>query len=164
MATLTVWKFDDPTTADEVRARLLELELDEAIDVHDAVVVSWPEHAEKPQTKQLSSATPMATTAGALWGFLLGAIFFVPLFGAAFGAAMGAASGALHDFGIDDHFIETVRERVTPGTSALFVLTSDADRERVAAQLPDVSAELIATSLGVDDEQAVAELFRGDDP
>jgi uncharacterized membrane protein len=78
----------------------------------------------------------------------------------AFGAAMGALSGSLRDFGIDDDFVADVRERVTPGTSALFLLSSDAIRDQVRAELGDVDGELIATNLGVDDEAALMELFQ----
>ena len=36
---------------------------------------------------------------------------------------MGALSGLFSDYGIDDDFIGSVREQVTEGTSALFLLT-----------------------------------------
>lgn len=162
MSTLTVWKFDDPETAADVRARVLDLHADGAIDVHDAVVVSWPHDARKPRTDQLDSSSRWATAGGAFWGLLIGAIFFVPLFGLAFGAGMGALSGSLRDFGIDDDFVESVRERVTPGTSALFLLSSDADRDRVRTALRDVSAELIATNLTAEHDHLLADLFGGD--
>lgn len=162
MATLTVWKFDDPDTATDVRARVLALQDDGAIEVHDAVVVSWPADARKPHTDQLDSGSGWATAGGAFWGLLIGAIFFVPLFGLAFGAGMGALSGSLRDFGIDDGFVETVRDRVTPGTSALFLLTSEADLDRVHGLLADVTAELIATNLSETEDHMLADLFRDD--
>ena len=68
---------------------------------------------------------------GAFWGLLFGLIFFVPLLGAAIGAASGALSGSLRDVGIDDSFINRVRDRVTPGTSALFLMSSDAVVDKV---------------------------------
>jgi uncharacterized membrane protein len=160
VATLTVWKFDDPDTATSVRDRLLELQARHAINVHDAVVVSWPEDKQQPRTHQLASTTGTATAGGAFWGLLLGVIFFVPLIGMAFGAAMGALSGSLTDFGIDDDFVTAVRERVTPGTSALFLLSSDAIRDEIRSELGDVSGELIATNLGVDDEADLKQLFQ----
>jgi uncharacterized membrane protein len=56
--------------------------------------------------------------------------------------------------------VTAVRERVTPGTSALVLLSSDAIRDEIRSELGDVSGELIATSLGVDDEAALKELFQ----
>jgi uncharacterized membrane protein len=70
----------------------------------------------------------MSSGFGALWGFLFGLIFFVPLLGMAVGASMGALGGSLADVGIDDDFIDQVREKVTPGTSALFAVTSGRQR------------------------------------
>ena len=67
-----------------------------------------------------------AILGGAFWGLLFGLIFLVPLLGAAVGAATGAFAGTLTDVGIDDGFIKEVRKTVTPGTSALFLMTSDA--------------------------------------
>jgi uncharacterized membrane protein len=159
MATLTVWKFETPDAADGVRERLLALQKQDLINVHDAVVVTWPADAKKPSTKQLTSTTGLATAGGAFWGLLLGIIFFIPWFGLAFGAAMGALSGSLTDVGIDDDFIKTVRDEVTPGTSALFLLSSDAVADHVRDEMSDVSMKLIATNLSVDDEQALLELF-----
>jgi uncharacterized membrane protein len=160
VATLTVWKFDDPDVATSVRDRLLGLQARHAITVHDAVVVSWPDGEKQPHTQQLGSTSGTATAGGAFWGLLLGAVFFVPLIGMAFGAAMGHLSGSLTDFGIDDDFVTAVRERVTPGTSALFLLSSDALRDEIRSELGDVSGELIATNLRGDDEAAVQELFQ----
>lgn len=163
MATLTVWKFDHPDTAADVRARVLGLHDDGAIEVHDAVVVSWPVGERKPRTDQLDSSSKWATAGGAFWGLLIGAIFFVPLFGLAFGAGMGALSGSLRDFGIDDGFVEAIRERVTPGTSALFLLSSDADRDRVRAALGDIDAELIGTNLTAEHDHLLADIFGTDE-
>jgi len=42
-----------------------------------------------------------------------------------------ALAGRLHDTGIDEDFLEEVRTRITPGTSALLVLSSEADLEAV---------------------------------
>ena len=63
---------------------------------------------------------------GAFWGMLFGLIFFVPFFGLAVGAAMGAMAGKLTDYGINDDFIKQTREKVTEGTSALFLMTTQA--------------------------------------
>ena len=97
------------------------------ITLEDAAVVSWPEGNKKPKTRQLHGTAGVGRW-GAFWGFLFGLIFFVPFLGAAIGAGTGALSGSLADVGIDDDFIRQVREKVTPGTSALFALTSGARR------------------------------------
>src|SRR5215218_7501410 len=133
MATFTVWKFDSAAGADQALATLERLQKEELIKVLDAAVVNWPEGAKKPKTRQLQTVTGAGAMGGAFWGFLFGLLFFVPLLGMAVGAAMGALSGSLTDVGINDDFINTVRSKVTPGTSALFVMTSDAVLDKVEA-------------------------------
>ena len=96
---------------------------------------------------------------GAFWGMLFGLIFFVPLLGAAVGAAVGALTGSMTDVGIDDSFIDGVKQRVTPGTSALFLLSSDAVVERVKGAFADTHAELIASNLSTEQEAKLREVF-----
>ena len=68
--------------------------------------------------------------------------------GAAIGAGTGALSGSLAGVGIDDDFIRQVREKVTPGTSALFALTSGATApDRVIDELRQYDFEIISTNL-----------------
>ncbi|HEY8546762.1 MAG TPA: DUF1269 domain-containing protein, partial [Acidimicrobiales bacterium] len=120
MGTLTVWKFEDPEGADKAVDILASLQKQAVITVHDAAIVRWDEGRRKPRTRQLNNLTGAGALGGAFWGLLFGLIFFVPLLGMAVGAAAGAITGSLTDVGIDDDFIASVREKVTPGTSALF--------------------------------------------
>ena len=123
MATLTVWKFDTAEGAEGAVRTLEELSKAELITIHDAATVTWEAGKKKPKTRQLRNLAGAGALGGAFWGLLFGLIFFVPLLGAAIGAATGALSGSLADVGIDDSFINRVRDQITPGTSALFVMT-----------------------------------------
>ena len=125
------------------------------INLEDAAVVSWPVDNRKPKTRQLHGAAGAGW--GAFWGFLLGLIFFVPFLGAAIGAGVGSV---LTDVGIDDDFIMQVREKVTPGTSALFALTSGTNApERVIDELKAYDFEIISTNLPEEQEQKLREAF-----
>jgi uncharacterized membrane protein len=159
MATLTVWKFHTPEGAERATETLAELQKQDLIKVHDAAVVTWPEGKKKPKTRQLANLAGAGALGGAFWGLLFGLLFFVPLLGMAVGAAMGALSGSLTDVGINDEFIETVRSKVTPGTSALFVMTSDAVLDKVHAAFEGQDMELIQTNLSGDDEAKLREAF-----
>jgi uncharacterized membrane protein len=77
----------------------------------------------------------------------------------AVGAASGALFGSMADVGISDSFIKNVRDKVTPGTSALFLLTSDAVLDRVRDQFPGPEAELISTNLSQEQEDRLREAF-----
>jgi uncharacterized membrane protein len=162
MATLTVWKFDSADGADHAVETLRNLVSEELITLHDAATVSWPADKKKPKTRQLSNLTGMGALGGSFWGLLFGLLFFVPLLGVAVGAATGAIAGALSDVGIDDSFIEKVRSEVTPGTSALFALTSDAVLDKVIPAFEGQHPTLIQSNLSGDDEAKLLETFRED--
>lgn len=159
MATLTVWKFESATGADEAESTLLNLQSQELIKVHDAAIVSWAADAKKPKTRQLHNMAGVGALGGSFWGFLFGLIFFVPLLGAAVGAAVGGLSGSLADVGIDDSFIKRIRETVTPGTSALFLLTSGAVMDRVTEHFSGTKFELVETNLNREEEDALRQAF-----
>ena len=160
MATLSVLKFNDPGGADRVLIALQGLQERQMIYLEDAAVVSWPQGNKKPKTHQMSATTGAAATWGAFWGFLFGLLFFVPLLGMAVGASMGALGGHLADVGIDDDFIKNVRDNVTPGTSALFALTSGATAvDRVVDELKQYDFEIISTNLPEEQEQKLREAF-----
>ena len=159
MATLTAWKFDTPEGADAAERTLISLSKEELIEIHDAATVSWPADRRKPKTRQLSSLTGVGAMGGAFWGLLFGLLFFVPLLGVAVGAAAGALGGSLTDVGIDDDFIASVRDKVTPGTSALFVLSSDAVLDKVRQAFAGTHAELIHTNLSAEEEARLRDVF-----
>ncbi len=72
----------------------------------------------------------------------------------------GPFAGSLTDVGIDDTFINKVRDQITPGTSALFVMTSDAVVDKVhAAFAGHQPGELIFTNLSNEQETALREVF-----
>jgi uncharacterized membrane protein len=159
MATLTVWKFDSAGGAEKALEQLERMQKEELIQINDAAYAYWPEGRKKPKTEQLHKLTGAAALGGSFWGLLFGLIFFVPLLGMAVGAAMGALSGSMTDVGIDDEFIRQVREQVTPGTSALFVLTSNAVMDKVTDEFRNSGATLVSTNLSNEDEAKLREVF-----
>ena len=159
MATLTVWAYEDVAGADRAIATLKSLEEQALITIDDAAVVSWEIGKKKPTTRQLQHAAKGGALAGAFWGMLFGFIFLVPLLGAAIGAAGGALTGSLTDLGIDDKFIDEVKQEVTPGTSALFLLSSNVVRDRVEDALRDQHGKLLASNLSNEQEAKLLEVF-----
>jgi uncharacterized membrane protein len=159
MATLTVWKFPTAEGAERALLTLESLQKQELVKVHDGAVVTWPADKKKPKTRQMSSTTGGGALGGAFWGMLFGLIFFVPFLGMAVGAAAGALGGALTDVGIDDDFIAQVRQQVTPGTSALFVLTSDAVQDKVKQAFAGEQMELLYTNLSAEQDAKLREVF-----
>ncbi|AKB37206.1 putative membrane protein [Methanosarcina siciliae C2J] len=103
--------------------------------------------------------TGVGALSGAFWGMLFGLIFLVPIFGMVVGAAIGALSASFADVGISDDFIKSVRSKVTEGTSALFLLTSDAVQDKVVEATRGMKFELIASNLSQEEEDKLREVF-----
>jgi uncharacterized membrane protein len=159
MATLTVWKFDSAGGAGNALALLERMQKEELVQINDAAYVTWPEGKKKPKTEQLRNLAGAGALGGSFWGLLFGLIFFVPLLGMAVGAAMGALSGSMADVGIDDDFIREVRGNVTPGTSALFLMTSNAVVDKVIDEFKNSGATLLSTNLSHEQEDKLREVF-----
>ena len=158
-ATLSIWKFTSPDGAEGALRTLVRLQADRLITVQDASVVSWPEGRRKPRTWQARELAGPAALSGAFWGLLFGILFLLPLVGMAIGAAAGLAAGAFGRVGLSEEFLQRVHERITPGTSALFLLTSDAVVDRVRDAFAGTHAELLVTNLSKDQEAALRAAF-----
>lgn len=159
MATLTALKFGEAEGAKTMLEKVSDLQSQRLIKVLDAAIVSWPQGKKKPKTRHLADMAGSGALSGAFWGMLFGMIFFVPFFGMAVGAAMGALAGSFSKYGIDENFVEQVREKVTEGTSALFLLTSDAVRDKVIDALKGVEFEIIASNLSKEQEEELQAAF-----
>ena len=159
MATMTVWKFPNPNGAAIAEETLKDLQRKELIQIHDAAIVTFPEGAKKPKTRQLNNLTGAGAMGGAFWGMLFGLIFFIPLLGMAIGAGMGALTGSMSDVGIDDAFIKRMREQILPGTSALFVLSSGAVVDKVKEAFEGQQMVLVETNLTHEQEDKLREVF-----
>jgi len=159
VATVTVLSMPTPDGAANALSVIQGLQKQQLIKVLDAAIVSWPVGKKSPATRQLVSMLQVGALGGMFWGLLLGVIFMTPLFGMALGAAMGALGGAFRDYGIDDDFINKVRSQVKEGTSALFLMTTDAVLDRVADAMRAVKFEIISTNLSKEQEQKLREAF-----
>ena len=164
MATLVVFKFPTAEGANLMLSTLEGLQKQQLIQIQDGAVVSWPAGTSKPKTSQLSKGvtTGAGALGGAFWGFLFGLLFFVPFFGLAVGAAIGALMGHFANYGIDQDFIDQVRAKITPGTSALFLLSSGAVTDKVAEAVKGQQFEIIQTNLSKEQEDQLKAAFGED--
>ena len=154
-----MWKFERRRARGKAVGTLEELAKQQVITILDAATVSWPDGAKRPKTRELHNLAGAGALGGAFWGLLFGLLFFVPLLGMAIGAATGALSGALTDVGINDDFIKKTRDQITPGTSALFVMSRDAVLDKVKAAFEGERPELLFTNLSDEQEKALREAF-----
>jgi len=162
MSSLVVLAFDDEDGAEDMRERMYDFQKRELITLEDAAVVVRKENG-KTQVKQAHSLVGAGALGGGFWGLLIGLIFWMPWLGMAIGSVTGALSGKLSDIGIDDEFIHDVGEKVEPGTSALFLLSRDANLDRIEQEIDDVHFEIIETNLSPDDETRLREAFAAEE-
>ncbi len=161
MSTITVLKFDTTGGAEEMLDTIKSLAKMQLITLQDAAIVTWEAGKKKPKTKQLYNLAGVGALDGAFWGMLFGLLFFVPFFGMAIGAAFGALGGAFADVGIDDDFIKKVQEKVTEGTSALFLMTNNAVLDKVTEAIKEkgLKFELVTSNLSNEEEAKLREAF-----
>ncbi len=163
MATLTVFRLETEGGAAQAVSLIEKLQKRGLIQLHDAATVTWNYGSRKPKTTHLSHMTGRAALDGAFWGMLFGVLFFIPFLGMAVGTAVGALNGKFKDYGINDDFIKSIRDRVTEGTSAVFLLTSGAVKDKVveaAKSLPKF--ELITSNLSDEQEAVLRAEFSGE--
>jgi uncharacterized membrane protein len=157
MNTLTVWCFATPEAADAALPLMVIAVEDGRASVDDSALVSWPPGLRKPSARTLGGLAGPGRLWGGFWGLLLGLIFLTPLAGPTFGAAAGALAGSLSDFGVEDHFVRDVRATVTPGTSAVFVVSTATSAERLAGALDALEIQTLSSRLSPEQEQRLRE-------
>jgi uncharacterized membrane protein len=152
MSTLVAVAYPDATTAEQVRAELVQATKEHLIDLEDAVVV---EHRPDGKIKlhQAMSTTGAGAAGGAVWGGLIGVLFLAPLFGMAIGAASGAAAGKFTDAGINDNFMKQLGSSIPAGGAALIVLGRSDAPDRVLERIRPYGGEVIQTSLDTEQEE-----------
>ena len=157
MNTLSVWCFADPAAAERLVSRLDDAAGDDPVTIDDAAFVAWPSGRRTPTTHELGSITGPGKLWGGFWGILLGLIFLTPLAGPTFGAAAGAVAGSFSEFGVSDDFVMRVREEVTPGTSAIFTLSTRASARRIAERFEGLDVAVLCSELSVEQVERLRE-------
>ena len=159
-AALTVWRFDErerAPTRPAARWASWSAGAPSGSSTPPSSRGRWARR--RPRASQVLSTTASGALGGSFWGLLFGIIFFAPLLGLAVGAAAGALGGSLRDAGIGDAFIQQVRDEVTPGTSALFVMTSDVVVDQVRDAFLAHHPTLLHTNLTPEQDAALREYF-----
>jgi len=161
MTTFTVWKFEDPDGAARAESSLKSAAADGLVTIVDHAVVTWPHDADKPETHHHRDDAKRGAGWGALWGILGGALFAVPVAGVVVGAGIGALAKATAGTGITQQDMERIRTEVVPGTSALFLVTDNADLDRLGERFHGRDSTLISTNLTEAERSTLLETFGG---
>jgi len=172
---LVVLGFDGASTAETVMGSIADMQQRGLIELEDAVVASRASHTDQvhmvaagagtsssmlmqrhsaaPQVEitQTDSRRGRTAAKGAGIGLLAGWLIGGPIGG----LAVGAVIGALRDRGIDDKFIQQLSEQLQPDSSAVFLLVSRADTDKVLEEMRAYKGRVIHTEIKPEVEQAL---------
>ena len=161
MTALTVWRYDTPFGAEAAAVRLKRLEERKVLTVHDAITIAWMPQAEEPVIGHLKHSTAASAGTGSVLGGLVGMLVLAPVAGAALGAGVASVSARLRKSGIDEQFVKELGAQLTPGSSALLVLSSDGDldevRPAIERELERGDVVLLHAELSADAPAAIVE-------
>jgi uncharacterized membrane protein len=77
--------------------------------------------------------------------------------GIAAGAGLGALAKATEKLGITEEQLATIGREVTPGSSALFLVTQDTDLDRLGERMHGLHMKLVETNLTIDERSMLSE-------
>jgi uncharacterized membrane protein len=161
MTALTVWRYDTPFGAEAAAVRLKSLAERKVLIVHDAITIAWMPQAQEPVIGHLKHSTAASAGKGSILGGLVGMVVLAPLAGAAVGAGVASAAARLRRSGIDDQFVKELGAQLTPGSSALLVLSSDGNldelRPAMERELTRGDVVLLHAELSEDAPAAIVE-------
>lgn len=157
---VTVLAFDDIGAAEAMLDNLRAWEEAGWIKVEDAVVVTRGASASTVEIKQTHKKGGRYALGGGGVGLLAGLLLGGPIGGLAVGAALGGVVGSMKDYGIDDKFIKNMSDNMKPNSSALFVMHSSGDQEKLLQELQPHKATVVSTTLTGDQEQKLRDSLR----
>ncbi len=136
MSVLSACVFDTADGADDA-VRRITADPDRAHDlVDDAATLRWETGAARPTGERRPELASESNALGdGFWALVIGLTLRVPLLGAAVGGVAGARSGSLTEPGIDELFMNRLRDAVTPGRSALLAIGARSVWDLVTADL-----------------------------
>ena len=133
----TAWRFRGTEGADAAVLRLKQLDAQDLIDVQDVTVIRWPHYATAPQVQE--HVTSEASKASSF-------------------------AKKLTKAGIDAGMLDSVKGDMTPGTSALVLLSADAAIDTVVQAFEGQAMELIRSDLSVQQEDLLRDAFANASP
>lgn len=121
----TAWRFAGTEGADDAVVRLKQLAAQDQINLMDVAVLRWPEYAPEPMTTEHVTQE---------------------------GGKVATMFRKLQHATVDSSMIDTVKHDLRPGTSAMVMLSSDANLDAVVHAFEGQPMELLRTDLSVPDQ------------
>jgi uncharacterized membrane protein len=130
----TAWRFRSTEGADDALVKLKGLDAQDLVNVRDVAVIRWPGYASQPMTQQHATDE---------------------------GGKVSSMASRLRKGSIDTAMIEAVKGDISPGTSALVLLSSGTAIDKVAEAFRAQGMELIRSDLSVQQQDQIRAAFSG---
>jgi uncharacterized membrane protein len=153
MSQLVVLSFERAEEAGEALRSIRQVERAGQLQLEDTAIVTKDADGKVRVNNEVSGATETGAVIGAILGPML--MFLFPIAGIAIGAGAGALVGRLFNTGVDGKFVKEVKEQLTPGTSALFLVIKGGNPEAGVAALRPYQGQVLQTTLDPDLEAEV---------
>jgi uncharacterized membrane protein len=150
MGNLIVVGFDHVDDARRAMRALRAFEHEGQVRFEDTALIERTADGKTHVRNEVSGATETGAVVGGVLGALL--VFIAPPLGLVFGAAAGAAVGAMLGTGVDPAFVDDVKESLSPGRSALFLVIKEGSDDAIMAALRPYSGEVLQSTLPTDAE------------
>jgi uncharacterized membrane protein len=159
---LVVLGFADESSAFALRDLLCDLEEEGVLELGDAVIATRNARG-KVRLHQSLPLISAGALAGSFGGLVMGLILLNPLFGTLAGAAVGTVTGLLGDAGIEDAFMQELAETLQPGTSALFLIAHNTQRERLLERLHPFAGrcKVLQNTMTAENEAMLRQVLEG---
>jgi uncharacterized membrane protein len=149
MPVFAAWGFETPDGADHAVRGLSQQAVHAQVLLHDAAIVVWPADADAPKALRIRHPRIRGALGRGFWGLLLDTIFGLHPGGTPHPEVPSLR--ALSGWSIGQEALSTIRARVTPGTSALFVVCrvdGPASLDQLEHGLPGPPSRLCRVELG----------------
>jgi uncharacterized membrane protein len=154
MANLLVITFENMDDAGKLLESIKKLQKDTQIQINDAAVIIKDGEGKVKVKNMADTGVKAGAVGGGIVGLIIASVFF-PIGGVLLGAAAGALIGKAAHLGINKDFVKEVTAELTPGTSALFIMASNANPGAVRAVLEQYRGKVFQSTL---DDNALEEV------
>lgn len=162
MSYLIVITFDGPGQAGEALRALRQIEHRNLLHLTDTAVVEKDADGRVHTKNELDSGVELGIGVVGTLGLLVGIAF--PVAGVAAGLAGGAWAGSKMHAGIDKAFLESLRNDLRPGTSALLLMVAEVKSRgipEIREAMQPFHGKVYETSLPPEVQQALHDVVEG---
>ncbi len=162
MSSFLVFVFSNEGGVDRMVDEMQSLQKQKYIAIVDAAAVTRKLDG-KIRVRQANSLVGSGDLGGPFWGMLIGILFYMPWIGVSVSSITQALVQKLSSYGISDSFVKETGATIMPGSSALFLIITSMNEDKIIEVLSRHKATLLRKNLSVADEVKLREAFAAKD-